>query len=56
MLDIHEISTLADYFVICSGTSERMLQALADAVTDQVRKDYKEYGVRGRREGVSKNG
>jgi ribosome-associated protein len=56
ILDIHEISTFADYFVICSGTSDRMLQALADAAVDQVRKDYKEFGVRGRKEGLSENG
>jgi ribosome-associated protein len=56
LLDIHELTTFADYFVICSGTSDRMLQALADAVMDQVRMDYKEYGIRGRKEGLSENG
>ena len=33
-----------------------MIQSLADVAMDQVRKDYKEYGVRGRLEGVSENG
>lgn len=56
LLDIHEISSLADYFVICSGTSDRMLQALADGAMEQVRKEYKEYKVRGRREGLTENG
>jgi ribosome-associated protein len=55
-MDIHENSSFADYFVICTGTSDRMLQALADAVIDQVRKEYKELGVRGRKEGASENG
>jgi ribosome-associated protein len=50
------VSSFADYFVICSGTSNRMLQALADAAMDQVRKDYKEYSIRGRMEGVADNG
>ena len=40
-MDIHETSILADYFVICSGTSDRMLDALMDAVTRQVRKVYR---------------
>jgi len=31
-MDIRPVSTIADYFVICSGTSERQLQALHDAV------------------------
>lgn len=37
LLDIHDISDFADYFVICSGTSDRMLQALADGVIEEVR-------------------
>jgi ribosome-associated protein len=32
LMDIRSVSTIADYFVICSGTSERQLQALYDAV------------------------
>lgn len=32
LLDIQQISSFTDYFVICNGTSDRMLQALADAV------------------------
>ncbi len=33
-----------------------MLQALADAVIDQVRKEYKEFNIRGRKEGLAENG
>jgi len=36
-LDIREITTISDYFVICSGTSDRMLDALADAAQRAVR-------------------
>jgi len=32
LMDIRPVSTIADYFVICSGTSERQLQALNNAV------------------------
>jgi ribosome-associated protein len=32
LLDIRAMSTIADYFVICSGTSERQLQAIYEAV------------------------
>lgn len=39
-MDISEISDFADYFVICSGTSDRMLQALADAVVEKVREHH----------------
>jgi ribosome-associated protein len=44
LLDIHEISDFADYFVICSGTSDRMLKALADGVMEQVKKQYHLHG------------
>jgi ribosome-associated protein len=37
-MDIHEVSDFADYFVICTGTSDRMLQALADDLISRLRK------------------
>jgi ribosome-associated protein len=53
LLDIHEISDFADYFVICSGTSDRMLKALADGVLEQVKKQLH---LRGNLEGESHDG
>lgn len=53
MLDIHEISDFTDYFVISTGTSDRMLQALAEGVVDQIRDKYH---VRGRVEGEPQDG
>lgn len=32
LMDIRPVSVIADYFVICSGTSERQLQAICDGV------------------------
>ena len=32
LLDIRELTSLTDYFIICSGTSERQLDALLAAV------------------------
>lgn len=37
LLDVHEVSILADYFVLCSGTSERQLDALIQEVRQQAR-------------------
>jgi ribosome-associated protein len=34
------VSSVADYFVIASGTSEPHLRAIMDEVTDQLREDY----------------
>ncbi len=39
LLDIHELTTLADYFVICSGASERQLGAIADGIAEGLRED-----------------
>jgi ribosome-associated protein len=42
VLHLQKISDFTDYFVICGGTSERQVQAIADAVQEKLR----EHGVR----------
>jgi ribosome-associated protein len=34
LMDIHEIASFTDYFIICNGTSDRMLDALARDVVE----------------------
>jgi ribosome-associated protein len=53
VLDIHELADFAEYFVICSGTSDRMLQALADEIKEQIGKTQQ---LRGRVEGKPQDG
>ncbi len=43
ILDISEISVIADYFVIASASNSNQLSALADAVEEKM---YKEAGLR----------
>jgi len=38
LLDIREVTTIADYFVICSGNNPRQIQAIADAVDEELGK------------------
>ncbi|MGQ9584284.1 MAG: ribosome silencing factor [Anaerolineae bacterium] len=38
LLDVQKISLLADYFILCSGTTERQLGAIADEVREQAQK------------------
>lgn len=38
LLDISELTLLTDYFIICTGTSERQLQALASSVREELKK------------------
>jgi ribosome-associated protein len=39
LLDIRQVSLLADYFVICSGDSERQVRAIVDEVLEKVKKE-----------------
>ncbi len=41
LLDLQGVASITDYFVICTGTSERMLKALIHAAMDEVKKKYK---------------
>jgi len=40
LLDIHDVTPITDFFIICNGTSDRMLQALAIEVRDFCKKEY----------------
>jgi ribosome-associated protein len=40
LMDIQNIASFADYFVVCNGTSDRMLQSLADAVMEGSKKQF----------------
>jgi ribosome-associated protein len=53
LLDIQRIASFTDYFVICSGTSDRMLDALADSVILSVNEKH---NIKGRIEGKSRGG
>lgn len=38
VVDISELSVLADYFIICSGTSTIHIKSLADEITEKMKK------------------
>jgi ribosome-associated protein len=40
LLDIREQSVVADYFIICSGTSERHLKALVEGLMRETKTQY----------------
>lgn len=49
LLDLRELSPVADFFVVCSGSNERQIAAIADNVQDKLREDHasKPYRVEG---------
>ena len=39
VLHVTELTSIADYFIICSANTERQTQAIADSVLDKVREE-----------------
>ncbi|MEJ2721282.1 MAG: ribosome silencing factor [bacterium] len=39
LLDLRKITTMADFFVICSGGSDAQVKAIADAVVEGAKKE-----------------
>ena len=53
MLDIQKIASFTDYFILCTGTSDRMLDALADATLDSVHSSNRK---KGKKQGEARDG
>jgi len=53
LLDLQNVASFTDYFVLCTGTSDRMLDALAETTLETVRRLHRK---RGRKEGESRGG
>ncbi|MFN8542598.1 MAG: ribosome silencing factor [Candidatus Binatia bacterium] len=52
VLETGRISSVADYFVICSGRSDTQVQAIADGIEDHLRKEgVRPLAVEGRQRG-----
>lgn len=48
VLNVSKISAFADYFIICSGTSDRQVRAIAGAIQENLKKaDILALGVEG---------
>lgn len=54
LLDLRKVSLLADYFVICSGASERQLTAIRDDIVEELRNNAHRRPAR--REGTPSSG
>jgi len=53
VLDLRGISTVTDYFIICSGTSDTNVRAIADAVEEKLREaGVRPFGKEGYQEGT----
>ncbi len=51
-LDVRESATFTDYFLLCSGTSDRQVAAVAGHIEESLRKEgVRPLGMEGMREG-----
>jgi len=53
LLEISELSVIADYFVICSGSSSRLVKALVQSVVEEIKDQY---GIKPALEGEAEYG
>jgi ribosome-associated protein len=52
VLDLKNLSSFTEYFVICSGTSDRQVQAIADSIIIELKEEgFLPVAVEGYREG-----
>lgn len=48
VLDLRKLTTFTDFFVVCSGTSDRQVQTIGQSIEDTLRtKKRKPFGVEG---------
>ena len=43
LLDVRDVTTITDYFIICHGTSETQIKALARSVSESVKEKLDEH-------------
>lgn len=53
LMDLQNVVSFTDYFVLCNGTTDRMLDALASAAIEKVKEVH---GRKGRKEGLPEAG
>lgn len=52
LLDVRKKTSIADYFLVCSGTSDRHVDAIAERVSEKLRdKEIKPFRSEGERSG-----
>jgi ribosome-associated protein len=52
VIDVHELTSIADYFIVCSGRSDRQVQSIAQGLEENsVELGMKPYAVEGAQRG-----
>ena len=45
ILEVGHLTSIADYFIFCSGNSERQVNSIAEAIQSEIRKVFKDRGT-----------
>lgn len=45
-LDLRPVASFTEFFVVCSGTNQRQVQAIADEISEQLKKQLRQSPVR----------
>jgi ribosome-associated protein len=53
LIDLKGIVSFTDYFILCNGTSDRMIDALANAAIDDIRTKHRK---KGKKQGFARDG
>jgi ribosome-associated protein len=52
VLDVHEYTSIADYFIVCSGRSDRQVQSIAQGVEENAAEEgFRPFAVEGAQRG-----
>jgi ribosome-associated protein len=52
VLDVHEHTSIADYFIVCSGRSDRQVQSIAQGIEENAAEEgFKPFAVEGTQRG-----
>mgnify|MGYP003576195110 FL=1 len=52
VLDVHDLTSIADYFIVCSGRSDRQVQSIAQGVEENAAEEgFRPFAVEGTQRG-----
>jgi ribosome-associated protein len=52
VLDVHDLTSIADYFIVCSGRSDRQVQSIAQGIEENAAEEgFRPFAVEGAQRG-----
>ncbi|MCH8010844.1 MAG: ribosome silencing factor [Candidatus Marinimicrobia bacterium] len=48
LLDLHKLTSITDFFIICTGNSDVQVKAISDAIVEGMKSEVKPWHIEGR--------